>query len=99
MPAPALALASLSPGPDIDLWWRRLAKKLGSHAGRRKQNKTTDATMRETPIRTMAEEVSRRTDGDPSVAGAWEYQVVDRQFDSGGFFSLATGRRIRRVGG
>lgn len=63
-----LAPASLSRGPGIDLWWRRLAKKLGSHAGRRKQNKTTDATMRETPIRAMVGLEQR----EPSVTGAWE---------------------------
>lgn len=60
------APASLFRGRGIDFWWRKLAKKLENQAGRRKQNRTTDATMRETPIRAMI----RFKKGGPSVAGA-----------------------------
>lgn len=43
----------LGAGP-LTLRRDRLARKLGSHAGGRKQKRTTDATMREIPMIAMA---------------------------------------------
>lgn len=59
--------------------WDRLANKLGSHAGGRKQKRTTDATRREIPMIAMV-----RGSGTVRLRGmcAWECQAVESVVDN-----------------